>query len=182
MANFATRVSLHLTFAPNPLLQDSPTDFGPPGETTNPNVDLRFARTWSINCFAPDYNVVGEITVQQNPDNTVHAVTMKLFGSDDSNKSKWWGFTKTDGFSNEGDPSSFSVTGVTEVSGPNGSPAGIDPPKVPTISGSPEARAGEKKYCSCFDLKSIHASAVPGHQQTSRAKFNRIRTHSVILR
>ena len=138
----ATTLILHLVYMPNPLL-DGATDLSPSGNTSNPQVDEGFAKTWSINCSTPApprYSSVGEIVIKQNSDNTINCVDMKLYGRNMSDKSKWIGFRMTNGFSSyDGDPSYLVVTGITWVLGPGGKPDDLDsPPGVTDVGGNPE--------------------------------------------
>lgn len=130
---------LQLKYRPNPLLDGGTSCRSCVGNNSNPQVNEGFATTWSINCFAPGYSSVGEIVIKQNNDNTINFVEMKLYGRDISDKSKWIGFTMTNGFSNDGDPSYFYVNGFTWVLGPSGGPDGLDSPGIIGISGAPKS-------------------------------------------
>lgn len=137
---------LQLKYGPNPVLYDSSTSCRAlVGNNSNPQVNEGFATTWSINCFAHGYSSVGEIVIKQNNDNTINRVDMKLYGRDMSDKSKWIGFTMTNGFSNDGDPSYFYVNGFTWVLRPNGGPDGLDSPGITGISGAPESLRSKRK-------------------------------------
>jgi hypothetical protein len=136
---------LQLRYQPNLVLYDSSTSCrASVGSNSSPQVDEGFATTWSISCVTHNYYSVGEIVIKQNTDNTINCVDMKLYGCDMSDKSKWIGFTKTNGFSNNGDPSYFYVNGFTWVLGPGGKPDGLESPAVTDISGAPKSHRSKK--------------------------------------
>jgi hypothetical protein len=138
MLDFPTRVSLAISFRPNPLLNGS-TDDGDPESVGNPNVDPHFATTWTILCFAHDRNDVGEITIELNRDNTIKKLYMWIQPNTVADKAQWYEFTATSGFTSSGDFSEFSVTGMSWVEGPDGAPPEA-PPIVSTISGTPKVQ------------------------------------------
>lgn len=138
-----TSVFLRLRTSPN-LVISGGTGNSEPRPVGNPNIDPGYAGTWSITYTYPGNYNSGTIAIELNGDNTVRSFSLRVRPDDEPDQGKWYGFTATSGFSNDGAAEEISVTNPSWETGPNGAPS-REPYVVSTIGGAPAVTSAGKR-------------------------------------